>query len=104
MRFNDREILITTYSTENFWLKELPDQNWLCVLVVDNTPRHYIEEVLPELLLKNVCWLCTVGRESELAHDLMDEEIAYRQVKIPQPYLLKHFVITTWHDNFDEGI
>ena len=104
MLLNNRKISITTYSTQKPWLKQLPDQNWLCILVVDDTPRRYLEEVLPKLLLKNVCWLCTVGRQCELAHDLMDEEIVYQEVVASEPCLPKHLVMTTWHDDFEEGV
>ncbi|HEX8425422.1 DUF7684 family protein [Hymenobacter sp.] len=103
MLLNNRKITITKYSTEKPWLKEIPDQDWLCILVVDNIPRRYLDEVLPKLLLKNICWLCTVGSQCEFVHDLMDEEIIYRQVEETQPHLPKHFVFTSWHEDFNEG-
>ena len=37
-------------------------------------------------------------------HDLIDEEIAFREVDIDKPYLPKHFIMTTWHHDFSEGL
>ncbi len=70
----------------------------------DERDRNYLDEVISKIINKNVCYLCTVGNQCELVHDLADEEIVFRVVDIDKPYLPEHNIMTTWHHNFDEGI
>ena len=44
-----------------------------------------------------------MGRQAEQVHDLVDEEICYRESEIEELYLPDHSIITTWHPNFEEG-
>ena len=104
MRISDREIRVVNYSTEKNWLQELPSQDWLCILCVHNTARNYLGEVFSKIILRDVSWVCTIGEQCELAHDLLDEEIAYRGCEEPPLYLPKHDVMTTWNNDFAEGI
>ena len=104
MTLNDREIFFVTYSTEKNWISELPKSNWLCILVDNDRPRNYINEVISKIIVNDVCWVCTVGKSCEKTHDLIDEEIVFRQVDIDDLYLPKHDIMTTWHTDFDEGI
>lgn len=104
MTLNDREIFFITYSTERNWAAELPKSNWLCILVDNNRTRNYLDEVISKIVSNDVCWVSTVGQACELNHDLIDEEIVFRQVDIEDPYLPKHDIMTTWHHDFDEGI
>jgi hypothetical protein len=104
MQINDREIRLVQYSTETNWLKELPSQNWLCILCAEETPRRYLDEVIPKVITQDVCYVCTIGGQCEFVHDLFDEEICYRETEEPPLYLPKHDIMTTWHNDFDEGI
>jgi len=104
MTLNDREITFVTYSTERDWVKELPSKNWLCIVVDNDKPRHYIDEVISKIIQSDVCWVLTVGQSCELTHDLVDEEIVFREVDIEKLYLPKHDIMTTWHKDFEEGI
>ena len=61
-----------------------------------------MDEVSAKLLFQNVGWVCTIGRQSEWAHDIIDEEIVFREVE--QLYLPPHDVMTTWHTDFEEGL
>jgi hypothetical protein len=104
MTLNDREIILVTYSTKRNWAADLPKSNWLCVLVDNDRPRNYIDEVISKVINNDVCYICTVGQRCELNHDLIDEEIVFRKVDIDDHYLPKHDIMTTWHNDFDEGI
>ena len=44
-----------------------------------------------------------MGRQAEQVHDLVDEEICYRESEMEELYLPDHSIITTWHANFEEG-
>jgi hypothetical protein len=104
MTLNDRKIIFVTYSIEKNWTAELPKSNWLCILVDNDRTRNYIDEVISKIINNDVCWVSTVGRACEINHDLIDEEIVFRQVDIDDLYLPKHDIMTTWHHDFDEGI
>lgn len=102
MIINQRAVSLVEYRTDKNWLAELPTKDWLCVLIINDKHRRYLEEILPKLLLRNVAWVCTLGSQCEWAHDLLDEEIVFREVE--SLYLPTHPVMTTWHDDFEEGI
>lgn len=104
MILNNRKLIFLTYSTEKNWENDLPKNNWLCILVDNDRPRQYIDEVISKIIENDVCWVLTVGQSCEMIHDLIDEEIAFRQVDIDNLYLPKHDIMTTWHTDFNEGI
>ena len=104
MTINDREVIEVKYSTEENWIKNIPRTNWVCLLVDNDRPRRYLDEVISKIINYDVCYVCTVGQSCERTHDLIDEEIAFREVDVDKLYLPKHHIMTTWHDDFDEGI
>ncbi|MEZ4776491.1 MAG: hypothetical protein R3D00_25165 [Bacteroidia bacterium] len=104
MTLHDREIIFILYSTERNWADDLPKSNWLCILVDNGQPRNYVAEVISKIINNDVCWVSTVGQACERNHDLIDEEIVYRQLDIEDLYLPKHDIMTTWHHDFDEGV
>ena len=104
MIINNREIIIVKYNTEENWIRNVPRANWLCVLVDNDRPNRYLREVTSKIIDKDVCYVCAVGQSCEKTHDLIDEELGFRAVDIDDLYLPKHSIITTWHNDFDEGI
>lgn len=101
---NNRKVKITGYSTEKNWQGELPNRDWLCVILINNKPRRYIDEVISKIIVRDVGYVCSVGKQAELVHDLVDEEITFRECEIDKPYLPNHSIITTWHNDIVEGI
>ena len=104
MTINDREIITIKYTTEENWIKNIPQSNWLCILVDNNRQRTYLDDVISKIINNDVCYVCTVGQSCEKTHDLIDEEIVFREVDIEKLYLPEHHIMTTWHNDFDEGI
>jgi len=104
MIINAKDISIIRYSTSENWVKNLPNANWLCILLDNNRSRNYLNEVISKLIHHDVCYVCTIGKSCEKTHDLVDEEIIFRVVDIENPYLPKHSILTTWHTDFEEGI
>lgn len=104
MTLNNREIIFVTYSTEGNWDKQLPKSNWLCVLVDNDRPQNFLNEVISKIINNDVCWVSTVGQSCEKAHDIIDEEIVFREVDTEELHLPKHNIMTTWDSDFDEGI
>ncbi|MFB9865495.1 DUF7684 family protein [Rufibacter immobilis] len=101
---NSRKVKLVGYSTEKNWLVHIPNNDWLCILVVNDKPRRYIDEVISKIIVKDVGYVCTMGSQAELVHDLVDEEITFRECDIDKLYLPKHSIITTWHSDFEDGI
>jgi hypothetical protein len=102
MVINQISIPLAEYRADKNWLAELPTQDWLCILIINEKHCPYLDEILPKLLLRNVAWFCTIGSQCEWAHDLLDEEIVFREAE--SLYFPTHPVMTTWHDDFKEGI
>jgi hypothetical protein len=101
---NNRQINVVEYNTSTNWSTQLPEANWLCLLVSDDRGRRYLDEVINKIIARNVCWVAAIGDQCELLHDLVDEEIAFRQVDIDSLYLPEHNIMTTFHQDFAEGI
>jgi hypothetical protein len=59
---NERKIRIVEYSTEKNWFSLLPNKEWLCVLVVNDKPRRYVDEVISKILAKDVVYVCAIGK------------------------------------------
>jgi hypothetical protein len=103
MTINNREIIVVRYTTEGNWIKNIPLSNWLCILVDNNRRRTYLDEAIAKIINNDVCYVCSVGQSCEKTHDLIDEEIVFREVDIEKRHLPNHLIITTWHKDFDEG-
>ncbi len=104
MTINDREILIIKYTTQENWFSDIPNSNWTCLLVDNDRQRNYLEEVVSKIIGNDVCYVCTIGFSCEKTHDLIDEEIVFREVDTENIYLPKHHIMTTWHTDFEEGV
>lgn len=104
MTLNGRKLIPITYSTESNWFKDVPKSNWMCILVDNEQPRNNIDEVISKIINNDVCYVCTVGQSCEKNHDLIDEEIAFREVDADNLHLPSYDILTTWHTDFDEGI
>ncbi|WNJ17138.1 hypothetical protein [Pontibacter sp. G13] len=102
MKINNRKVSIVSYSTEANWIGPIPNENWLCILVDNDKHRRYVEDVNAKILDHNVSYVCAVGDQCERNHDLLDEEILIREVE--KRYLPSFHIMTTWHDDFEEGI
>jgi hypothetical protein len=92
---NERKKKIIEYSTKKNWFSLLPNKDWLCVLVVNDKPRRYVDEVISKILAKDVGYVSTIGKQCEQVHDMFDEEVAYREAEIENLYLPDHYILTT---------
>ena len=99
-----RRVTLAEYDTATNWSSQLPNENWLCILVSDDRERRYLDEVINEIIAKDVSWVATIGNQCELVHDLIDEEISFRKADIEPLYLPKHDIMTTFHHDFADGI
>jgi hypothetical protein len=99
-----RRVMLVEYDTATNWSSQLPNANWLCILVSDDRERRYLDEVISKIIEKDVGWVATTGAQCELVHDLIDEEIAFRMTDIEPLYLPKHHIMTTFDHDFGDGI
>jgi len=92
---NGRKILYQRCNDTLGWSTHLPDEKWLLLAIVENCGKEFLIEIANISILKNVCYVCGVGHQGELLHDITDE---LRDVK-------DHvFIMTTWHDSLDDGL
>jgi hypothetical protein len=99
---NNRKIFYQGYSLDTDWSETMPVSNWLLLVAVDDLSLEKMQEIASKAIDKNVCYICTLGKQSQLMHDLCDEEIVSREVY--REYLPPHFIMTTWDVNLDEGL
>lgn len=60
--------------------------------------------MVSKIIHNHACYVCIVGRSCERTHDFIDEEIARKEVGVEQVALQKLHIVTTFHNDFDEGI
>ncbi|TFF40664.1 DUF7684 family protein [Mucilaginibacter psychrotolerans] len=103
---NNRKVFYQRYDTETPWSTNFPTENWLAFVLVDNQPKTKLFEISNKLIGRNACYVCATGEQSELMHDIVDEDIVYREVDIDYEYnyLPPFDIITTWHNTIQEGL
>ena len=101
---NNRQVSYQLYSTEIPWSKYFPKQNWLAFVIADNLAKTKLREISNKLIDNKACFVCCSGAQGELLHDMIDEEIVFRQVDIDDLYLPSFNILTTWHQNIAEGL
>jgi hypothetical protein len=101
---NNKKVSFIQYHTNGNWDVLLPNKSWLCLLVVDQINQNHFDEVVSKIITKDVAYVSVIGKECELANDLIDEELAFRDADIENHYLPEHQIITTWHRDFEEGM
>jgi hypothetical protein len=90
------------------WENELPDDEWLAVPIGHEKDIDLIKNVSKIFLRRNVNYLCSLGKASEFIHDVFDEEMIKNRIEkglsIENPEDFKYEPMTTWHEDFGEGV
>lgn len=100
----NKEIYYSQFSTDGNWIKKFPEENWAIIIIADEKNLNYFSEIINKCINKNVAFITSVGNQSNLIHDLADEEIIFREVDIEKLYLPKHPIITIANEDFENGI
>lgn len=95
---NNREVFYLSFLNDNNWQDKLPNNNWCLFVYGDDWEKSVIEKVAKVCVDKNVCYVCTAGKKSELLHDIFDS--AYYE---KHGYETEDTLMTTCHDNYEEG-
>ena len=102
--FNDRKLIYQRHALDVNWAKVFPDKNWLLLVVVQGKNQTILNEISCKAIDKNVCYVCCTGEQSERLHDMIDEEIGFREVDIDNHHLPPYDIMTTWDVDFNEAL
>jgi hypothetical protein len=98
---NEREIVYIKYDLEQPWFKCFPNSEWLLFAIAEKDDTNILNEINRHAIDNNVVYVCSVGNKCEFFHDVFDDDIVIRDVE--NEYLPQHQIMTTWHQDFDEG-
>jgi hypothetical protein len=101
---NNRNISFEEYNTSKNWIAEFPTENWCLIIVAEEENRNYFDEIIRKAIDRNVAYIFSVGKQHDLIHDMVDEEIVFRDVDIEDYYLPKHMIMTAGEEDFEDGI
>jgi len=99
---NNRRIYFKEFGTSKNWFSDFPNRNWSLIIIADDMNTNYFDEIIRKAIDNDVIFISSIGKHQELIHDLADEELEMRDVE--NQYLPKHNIITTGHEDFEEGI
>jgi len=100
----EKVILYQRHDTSIDWSREMPTENWLLMAIADNKPSTVLDEIARKSIDKDVCYVCCLGNQGEELHDTFDENIVIREVGIEKAHLPDFDIMTTWHNDFEEGV
>jgi len=103
-KINNRIISFVEFDTSKNWAKNFPNKNWCIIVIADEKNEKYFDEIIRKSIDKNVAYICSVGKQHEIIHNMADEEIVFREVDIDNLYLPKHNIITVGDEDFENGI
>jgi hypothetical protein len=98
---NDRDIIYIKHDTAEPWFQDFPNKSWLLFVITNAGERNIFNEINRRAIDNNVVYVCTAGPNCELFHDILDENIVIREIE--GWYLPDYCIMTTWHNDFDEG-
>jgi hypothetical protein len=102
--YNDRKLIYQRHSLDIKWTDAFPNKNWLLLVFVESKARTILDEISRKAIDNDVCDVCCAGQQSELLHDMIDEEIVLREVGIEDRHVPPHDIMTTWHFDFGEAV
>ncbi len=98
----NRTIKFVEFDTKKNWISDFPNDNWCLVVIADEKETSYFDEILRKSIDQNVGYICAVGKQADLIHDMVDDELALRDVE--EYNLPKHHVMTIGEESFENGI
>ena len=103
-KITDRKISFVEYDTSKNWIEKIPSDNWCLIIIADEKKQNYFDEIIRKSIDRNVGYICGVGKQHDLIHEMADEEIVFREVDIDDYYLPKHCIMTVGDEDFENGI
>lgn len=100
----DRTIKFVEFNTAKNWISNFPTDNWCLILIADEKQTNYFDEIIRKSIDRNVGYICGVGKQADLIHNMADEEIGFRDIDIDDHYLPEHVIMTVGDEDFENGI
>jgi hypothetical protein len=100
----NRKISFVEYDTSKNWIANFPNNNWCLIIIADEKKSNYFDEIIRKSIDRNVGYICGVGKQHNLIHEMADEEIVFREIDIDDYYLPKHCIMTVGDEDFENGI
>jgi hypothetical protein len=101
---NNQIISFVEYDTSKNWIKDFPNENWGLIIIAEARNTSVFNEVIGKSIERNVSCICSVGKQHDLIHEMVDEEIVFREVDMEDLYLPKHMITTLSNRDFENGI
>ncbi|WP_143955617.1 hypothetical protein [Robertkochia solimangrovi] len=92
------------FDTTKNWISDFPTDHWCLIIIADEKHTYYFDEIIRKSIDRNVGYICGVGKQADLIHDMADEEIEFRDVDIDDYYLPNHVIMTVGEEDFENGI
>ncbi len=99
-----RKVGFVEYDISKNWINGFPTENWCLIIIADDKQTNYFNEIIKKSIDRDVGYICAIGKQHDLIHNLADEEIVFRDVDIENHYLPKHTIMTVGDEDFEEGI
>lgn len=103
-RINNRNVKFFDFEISTNWASKLPTKNWLAIILTKSKDTKYFDDIIRKIIDRNVGYICSIGEQQDLFHDMADEEITYRKVAVEPHHLPQHMIMTTGHDELEDGI
>jgi hypothetical protein len=100
----NRKISFVEYDIAKNWIVNFPIKNWCLIIIADEKKPTYFDEIIRKSIDRNVGYICGVGEQHDLLHEMADEEIVFRGVDIDDYYLPEHCIMTVGEEDFENGI
>jgi hypothetical protein len=100
----DRTIKFVEFYTAKNWIYDFPTDNWCLILIEDEKQTNYFDEIIRKSIDRNVGYICGVGKQANLIHNMADEEFVFRDMNSVDYYLPKHHIMTVGDKDFENGI
>ncbi len=84
---NNRNIKLVEFDISTNWAINLPTNNWLAIILTKSKNKNYFDEIIRKSIDRNVGYICSIGEQQELVHDMADEEIVFRDVTGDKNYI-----------------
>ena len=100
----NRKLKFVEFDTSKNWILGFPNDNWCLIIIAEENKPTYFDEIIRKSIERNVGYICAIGKQHDLIHNMADEEIAFRDADIDDYYLPNHHIMTVGDDNFENGL
>ena len=100
---NGRRLIYQRHALDINWDQAMTLKNWLLLVIIEGKDKHILSEISKKSVDYGACYVCCVGEQGQLLHDMIDGEIILREIvehQLPQ----FDVTMTTWHSDLNEAL